>query len=577
MVTDNKMSPRGATALKLVRPAALVDGVLTQPVFSVNAGDKKTFDITAFSYRLGGTVYAVGAKSAQTFSAVHATGIGKWLAILIQIDASQVISTKANPNTGDQDYATEALALAALPAPDAGKVAIGVFTLLTTAADWDANTDDLDSADLAAANLLGYQPDPRWWQMLCRDKLAVSRIETFARSLAGTLNASVLVSKQGYTGVVTKPNLEVDRRTVANAAVTKLRFGPFDYLIDGVLYHTDAQKQLAFSAAHVVSADKWGAILLQIDAAGLYSTKVGEATQTTAMAYTTSAEARAALPAPDAGCAPVGVLVIEADGSTWTANTDDIVAGSDLENFDLINGNAEGILGFQPSDSVTLTVDPGEPEDFTCSAFTYAINGVRYAKTASTGLDFSAAHQATASKYLAILVQVDTVGAVSTRVPLVSGRSQTAAQGYDNFADAVAALPNPEANKRPIGYIVVLADAGGWTANTDDLVPGSDLTNVWFVGFRSTQKVLFQSVENTYQNWLFPVRHGAFVANIDTPADVEAADPRPARGYAEGSVALYLAGGSTAAAQAVDVLLGLKPWPLNGEAMAGHIPTGSAS
>lgn len=558
-VTDDKIAATAKTPLKLLRQGPPPDGVLSAPTVTVNGGTAQQFDVSAFAYRIGGQIRYKAAQAGIAFSAVHATGINFWIGIGVYIDWLGTISTQANPNTGDQDFATEALALASIPRVVAGKVLIATITLKTQAADWDANTDALNAADLASSNLLGLKPDRRWRVITPRFAAQVDSLQTWCRaqSAAVTFGASVevCVPKNTTTGLLTNPNLEVDRRTVSAAAAVALRCGDFDYVINGVTYHKNAATGLAFSAAHVVSLDTWGAILLLIDADGNYSTLVGEATQTTPMAYANSAAARAALPAVPAGKCPIGVLVVEAGAAAWDANTDDIVAASDLENFDLIPALNDRVLG-----TVTLAVDAGEPEDFTVSAFDYVIDGVKYSKAAATGLDFSAAHVCALDKFLAILIQIDKTGAISTRVPLVSGRSQTASQGYDTAELALAALPNTEAGKLAIGTLLIAADASTWTANTDNMT--DEVDGATFRGFTTGFKNGFSGVEKTTQNEIWPVV-ASFVANRWTAATL-ASLTRALRGWSGGEVIVYV-GSNSGVVEEPDVTLTLRPFPLNGE------------
>lgn len=561
MLTDRKIDSTASVLRKPRLSPRLRDGVLTPPVVTANA-DPTKFNVSAFSYVLNGKVYKTAAQAALTFSAVHATGIAAWLGIGLYIDARGTIITRANPNTGDQDYATEALALASIPGSTATELLFATITLLTGSADWDANTDSLSAADLVSSNLLGFFSDRRWDIVKPGVNAQIVEFQTFNRAVAGTLQAELALPKQTSDQILTNPNLEVDRRTVLNASVTKLRFSGFDYVIDGVLYHTDAQKQLAFTAAHLVALDKWGAILLLIDTLGAYSTLVGEATQTTAMAYNNAAAARAALPAVPAGKIAVGILVIEADGSTWTANTDDIVAGSDLEGFDLVPALPDRML-----DAVTLSITVAEPEDFSLTAFDAVFDGVKVTKALTANLDFTANHVATASKYLAILVGMTVAGTISTKVPIVSGRSQTAAQGYDTLDEAVAALPTPSAGVLPIGYIWVLADSGGWTANTDDLTPGSDLTNSGLVGFTTTQMLEFTARSNipkTTRNGIWPVSGGAFVANVPTNATLEG-DILALRAWEHSATILLVAAKTDAVVDTPLVTVTTRPYPAANE------------
>lgn len=114
------------------------------------------------------------------------------------------------------------------------------------------------------------------------------------------------------------------------------------------------------------------------------------------------------------------------------------------------------------------------PEEFkTTATAVFAINGVAGTKAAATGLTFSAAHVVTASKFGVILVQVNAAGTISTKVP-------ASPQAYDTAAAALAALPEPDAGKVALGYIAIAAKAATWTANTDDLTNGSDLTTATF-------------------------------------------------------------------------------------------------
>lgn len=126
----------------------------------------------------------------------------------------------------------------------------------------------------------------------------------------------------------------------------------------------------------------------------------------------------------------------------------------------------------------TLVVDAAAEKFKTTTTLIWRRNGAQFSKAAATALVFSAAHPVTASKFGIILVQVDDAGTVSTKIP---GATQTTAMAYNSAALALAALPSPDAGKTAIGYIAIAAKAALWTANTDDLTNGSDLTTATFV------------------------------------------------------------------------------------------------
>lgn len=112
---------------------------------------------------------------------------------------------------------------------------------------------------------------------------------------------------------------------------------------NGIQFTKAATTAIVFTANHVVTASKFGIVLVQITDAGVISTKTPGATQTTAMAYDSAALALAALPAVDAGNKMVGYIAIENNAGTWTANTDDLTDGSDLATATLVDAPVSSI------------------------------------------------------------------------------------------------------------------------------------------------------------------------------------------------------------------------------------------
>ncbi len=518
------------------------DGPLTPVALSIN-GTPEDFDVGAFLYAINGYIFYHAATTGHSLSAVHATGIAKWLGATVFIDAAGTITTLGNPDTGDQDHATEAAAFTSLDAmidaPAAGKIAIGTITLETNAADWDGNTDAFNEADLVSANLLGFKGDRRLGTYKPGWNYQVTAVRTNCREASGVKHLEVAAPDNTFTGMITECRIEVDIRTVA-AVPTELRFGEFDYAIAGVVYHKNASKEVAFTAAHVVSLDSWGAVLFQINAAGTISTKVVGTPQ----AYATEALARAAVPAPDASNVAIATLIIESDAGTWTANTDDIKAAGDLESFDLLPVTQDRLLG-----AAGLAIDSGEKEDFIVGAFDFVIDGVKYSKGAATGIDFSAAHVCALDKWLAILVEINAAGTVATKVPLVDGRSQTASQGFDSGTLAIAALPPVTPGQVALGYILIEADGTTWTANTDDMEDGTDLDVATFVSYAVPTPDIFAA-------------EGALFA-AETPTDaVLATTSDPRRGTDQ---ILALIGGTTGVVKAPQVAIEYRPWPVSGD------------
>jgi len=242
--------------------------------------------------------------------------------------------------------------------------------------------------------------------------------------------------------------------------------------IGGVPYVKAATDLLTFTAAHVISATKFGVILIQQNAAGTIGTKVPSATQ----AYATAPLALAALPSADTGYVALGYIAIEAGVAAWTANTDDMTNASDLTTAAFTDATplAASVMGNALLVNGKLAIDATAEKFKTAVPSVVRINDVVYTKAATTALVFTANHVVNASKFGIILVQQNAAGTISTKVPLTP-------QLYNTAPLALAALPSADTGNVAIGYIAIANNTGDWTANTDDLTDGSDLTTATFV------------------------------------------------------------------------------------------------
>lgn len=152
-------------------------------------------------------------------------------------------------------------------------------------------------------------------------------------SVAAGTDGSLLGTGYPRTGLLTTGTLAV-HSTAEQFKTTATAY----YRINGVQYSKAATTGMTFTAAHVVTASKFGVILVQVDAAGAVTTKVPSATQ----AYNTAALAAAALPAPDANKAVLGYIAVANNAGDWTANTDDLTAASDLTTATFVDGPVNG-------------------------------------------------------------------------------------------------------------------------------------------------------------------------------------------------------------------------------------------
>jgi hypothetical protein len=160
---------------------------------------------------------------------------------------------------------------------------------------------------------------------ISKDGVTQGDLVTFLQNVRDNVNAIA-----GFLGdgLLAHGGLEIDStpEDFATSAIAVYRIG-------GVAYQKAVTTGISFTAAHVVALDTFGIILIQIDAAGTVTTKVPAATPTTPMTFASAALAIAALPAVDAGNVALGYLLIEADASSWTANTDNLTTEVDDATF----------------------------------------------------------------------------------------------------------------------------------------------------------------------------------------------------------------------------------------------------
>lgn len=134
----------------LVPSGALTNGLLVHGTLTIDAVAEKFKTTTVAVYTIGGGFFTKAATTALVFSASHVITASKFGVILIQINAAGTVSTKVPASP--QAYNSAPLALAALPTPDAGNVALGYIAIENNAGDWTANTDDLtDASDVTTA------------------------------------------------------------------------------------------------------------------------------------------------------------------------------------------------------------------------------------------------------------------------------------------------------------------------------------------------------------------------------------------------------------------------------------------
>lgn len=156
-ITLAKLAADTNTWLNTIR-TYLADGMLQIGTLLISAVAAEKFKTTTtLIYTIEGLPYTKAATDELVFSENDTINTAAdtgffWGVWLVQIDTEGTVTTKSP--AADQVYASEALAIAALPAVDAGNVQVGYIAVQSEEdVDWVANTDDLTpTSDCTDAN-----------------------------------------------------------------------------------------------------------------------------------------------------------------------------------------------------------------------------------------------------------------------------------------------------------------------------------------------------------------------------------------------------------------------------------------
>lgn len=130
----------------LTSVAGLMDSLVgtgNVTVVTPTIGTTVTVAVPANVIQINGVATLLAAETAKAFGALGTIPASTWGIITMERVAAgttSFVSGAANYTTG---YATEALALAAIPAISANKVRVGYLTVLASSSTWVAGTDAL--------------------------------------------------------------------------------------------------------------------------------------------------------------------------------------------------------------------------------------------------------------------------------------------------------------------------------------------------------------------------------------------------------------------------------------------------
>jgi len=256
--------------------------------------------------------------------------------------------------------------------------------------------------------------------------------------------------------------------------------GPIRYQIGGQRYFSPAAEAVLDSAGQDITATKFGAWRFQINKLGALTSHASH--DATDMAYESAELALLALSSRPlvADTVVVGYLVIEAAAGGFTIGTDLPLTGD----AQVTAATYYDVSGDSGLIAAATGVVSATPEEIAIGAATVKVDGLQLAEVAADAtLPFPLADTVTALKWGAWLIVSDLAG-TAHYIQSVDGDFTASLMAYDTFALAkaaadplIAAMPNRFV---VLGVLYVNADAGLFTAITDDITDGSDVRESLF-------------------------------------------------------------------------------------------------
>jgi hypothetical protein len=292
----------------------------------------------AMVFTVGGVpVVKAVSNAGTTFGALGTIPASTWGVIAIDVVAAGTVtylSGAANYTTG---YATEAAAIAALPARVTVKARVGYLTILASASTWVAATDALAGGSSGnPATTTNYYPE-----------VGVCGPTGTALGPNGVVTAYVPPTGSAWTagrnGVLIA--------TVMAIGSTDTRFATtaFTYNANGLTNIAKAAVTAgtAFGALGTIPVNKWGLIVGLINGAGTITFMSAPANYTTG--YDTEDAAKGDLNKifPAAGLCMFGYCTIKTEvGSTFVVQTDALAGGA--------SGNPASATNYYPTPGITV-------------------------------------------------------------------------------------------------------------------------------------------------------------------------------------------------------------------------------
>lgn len=292
----------------------------------------------AITFAIAGVpVIKAASAGGTTFGALGTIPTATWGVIAIDVIAAGTVTFRSGAANYTTGYATEALAIAALPARLTVKATIGYITILAASPGWVAATDALAGGSSGTpATTTNYYP-------------AVGIMGATGTATNGNGVVSCYVAPSGSPWTGGRNGVMIATAMARGSTDTRFSTTAFTYNANGLnnVPKAAVAAGTAFGALGTIPADKWGIIAGVIDGAGTITYVSGPSNYTSG--YAGESDAINALNSmyPAAGLCMFGYVTIKTKAATaFIVQTDALAGGS--------SGNVASVTNYYPTPGVTF-------------------------------------------------------------------------------------------------------------------------------------------------------------------------------------------------------------------------------
>lgn len=268
----------------------------------------------------GVPVVKAASAGGTTFGALGTIPTATWGVIALDVVAAGTITFRSGAANYTTGYATEALAIAALPARITLKAQLGYITILAASPGWVAATDALAGGSSGTpATTTNYYPSV--------GIMAPTGVATNGNGVVSCNLYNGVGSAVGSPWTGGKNGVKI-ASTLSRGTTVTLASSAFTFNANGLTnVPKAATTATSIGALGTIPADKWGIVVALIDGAGTITFLSGPANYTTG--YASDPEAQAALASiyPAAGLCFFAYFTVKTKAATAFIFATDSLAG----------------------------------------------------------------------------------------------------------------------------------------------------------------------------------------------------------------------------------------------------------